>query len=165
MHTNDITRDCQVIMGHIQICIMHYTFGKPSTTYINWQFLSWDGWHSCHEVMTTERPQHYWTLTGRNPRHLVTIKMHRNQHNWHLIESVDIAWWGQHLPYQNQLNEDHSSNSKGNKHKHRPVIKHHTTKTYGEVKVKLQLITLTWGQLSSLPLAKLARRRKARGIQ
>lgn len=131
------TRACQVIMQHIQICLQHYTFGKPSNTYINWQYLSWDGWHSCHEVKTTERPQYYRTLTGRNPRHLVTIKMHRNQHNWHLTDGVDIAWWGQHLPQQNQLTEDHSSNSTGNKHKLRPVIKNHATKIYGEVNVKL----------------------------
>ena len=101
------------------------------------------------------------TLTGRNQSHLVTIKLHRNQHNW----GTDRAWWGQHLPQQNKLTEDQSSNSKGNKHKLRPVIKHHTTKIYGEVKTKLQLITLVLHPLSSLPLAKSLQRRKARGIQ
>jgi len=55
--------------------------------------------------------------------------------------------------------------STGNKHKLRPVIKHHTTKIYGEIKVKLQLITLVWGQMSSPPLAKLSWKRKACGIQ
>jgi len=79
-------------MQHIQVCTMHYTFGKPSTTHIDWQVLSWDDWYSSHEVVPAEMPQHYWTLTGRNPRHLVTIKMHRNQHNWHLTEGVDISW-------------------------------------------------------------------------
>ena len=45
------------------------------------------------------------------------------------------------------------------------MIKHHTTKIYGKVKAKPQLITLECGQLSSLPLAKLSQGRKARGIQ
>ena len=59
MHTNDITRACQVTMQHTQICTMHYTYGTPSTTHIYWQFSAWDGWHSSHEVVTTERPQLY----------------------------------------------------------------------------------------------------------
>jgi len=59
MHTNDITRACKVTMQHTQICTMHYTYGTPSTTHIYWQFSAWDGWHSSHEVMTTERHQLY----------------------------------------------------------------------------------------------------------
>jgi len=46
-------------MQHIQVCTMHYTFGKPSTTHIDWQVLSWDDWYSSHEVVPAEMPQHY----------------------------------------------------------------------------------------------------------
>ena len=55
MHTNEITRARKVTMQHTQICTMNYTYGTPSTTHIYWQFSVLDGWHSSHEVVTTER--------------------------------------------------------------------------------------------------------------
>ena len=116
-------------------------------------------------VMTTERPQLYQNTDRKESE---TLGQDQNAQESAQLASdwgTDRAWWGQHLPQQNKLTEDQSSNSKGNKHKLRPVIKHHTTKIYGEVKTKLQLITLVLHPLSSLPLAKSLQRRKARGIQ